>query len=99
MSTDSSPFHRVTGIFYRSDSERSPSLPRFVSPYNRNSPQCSSPPSQAGTITRIPPPTDIPDRIKSVTVLSNAIVSSLPPVGSRHERHQKALELAKTRDK
>ena len=114
MSTGSSPFHRVTGIFYRSDSERSPSLPRFASPYNRNSPQCSSPPfgspynrnapQRSSPLKRerspdYPPPTDIPDRKKRVTVLSNAILSSLPPVGSRHERHQKALELAKTRDK
>jgi hypothetical protein len=39
-----------------------------------------------------------PDRKKIVTVQSNAIVSYLPPFASRHERHQKALELAQAKD-
>jgi hypothetical protein len=47
------------------------------------------------------PPADdqlLPDRKKRAIVRSIAIVSSLLPIASRHERRRQALELAKARD-
>lgn len=94
----SSPSISATTVLYRDVRESTPPSLPLLSPYNRNPSQRSSPLKRERSS---PPPSDDdspPDRKKHVTVQSNAIVSHLPSFSSRHERRQKALEIAQARD-